>query len=131
MRIAVCYEKETGNIFGHFGRTQFFKIYDVQDKTVIKSEIVDTNGQGHGALVAVLSQQHVNVLLCGGIGAGAKTALADEGIQLFGGCTGEADQAVREYLTGKLRYVQDVSCDHHEGSCAHEEGTCRHGCHHA
>ena len=130
MRIAVCYEKETGKIFAHFGRTAFFKLYDVQDGKVIRSEIVDSDGQGHGALAGVLLRHHVEVLLCGGIGAGAQAVLSEAGIQLYGGCDGEADAAVAAFIAGKLSYQQDVHCDHHESGCDHEEGTCGHGSHH-
>ena len=53
MRIAVTYED--GYIFQHFGHTAQFKIYDVQDGQVVASQMVDTNGSGHGALAALLS----------------------------------------------------------------------------
>ena len=53
MRIAVTYED--GQIFQHFGHTQEFKVYDVADGKVTASEVVDTNGSGHGALAGVLS----------------------------------------------------------------------------
>ena len=48
MRMAVTYEN--GQIFQHFGHTEQFKIYDVQDGKIISSNAVDTNGSGHGAL---------------------------------------------------------------------------------
>ena len=48
MRIAVTYEN--GQIFQHFGHTGQFKVYDIEENRVASSEIVDTNGQGHGAL---------------------------------------------------------------------------------
>lgn len=48
MRIAVTYEE--GQIFQHFGHTEQFKIYDIENGTVVASEVVDTNDQGHGAL---------------------------------------------------------------------------------
>lgn len=36
MRIAVTYEN--GEIFQHFGHTQEFKVYDVEDNKIISSE---------------------------------------------------------------------------------------------
>ena len=56
MRIAVTYEN--GDIYQHFGHTERFKIYDVQDGKVMDSRIIDTNGQGHGALADVLHSLH-------------------------------------------------------------------------
>ena len=44
MRIVVTYEN--GEIFQHFGHTEEFKVYDVQDGKVVASEVVNTNGQG-------------------------------------------------------------------------------------
>ena len=44
MRIAVTYEK--GMIFQHFGKTEQFKLYDIENEKIINSQIVDTNGQG-------------------------------------------------------------------------------------
>lgn len=121
MRIAVTYEN--GSVFQHFGHTEQFKIYDVQDGKIIASEVVDTNGSGHGALAGVLSALNVDALICGGIGGGAQMALKDAGIQLYGGVTGNADEAAQALAAGKLNFNPDVRCDHHhhgEGhSCGH------------
>ena len=127
MRIAVTYEN--GNIFQHFGHTQWFKIYDVQDGKIVSSEIVDTNGSGHGALAGVLTALRADVLICGGIGGGAQMALAAAGIQLYGGVSGNADAAVEALITGNLVFNPNVQCNHH-GEHHHGEGhTCgSHGC---
>ncbi|WP_041139208.1 DUF134 domain-containing protein [Beduini massiliensis] len=129
MRIAVTYEN--GKVFQHFGHTKQFKFYDVEDKKVVKSQIVDTNGQGHGALSEFLTQAGVDMLICGGIGGGAQTALSNTGIPLYGGVTGEADEAVNAYLTGELNYDVNVHCSHHEHEhhCGeHHCGEDKHGC---
>lgn len=127
MKIAVTYDNTTGEIFQHFGRTEFFKLYDVNDGRVARTEVVSTNGQGHGALAGVLYQLQADVLICGGIGGGAQMALQEAGIRFYGGCAGSADQAVKDFLAGKLDYQEDVRCEHHEGhegGCAHEGGCC-------
>lgn len=124
MRIAVTYEN--GMVFQHFGHTEHFKLYDVEDGHVTAAQVVDTNGQGHGALAGFLTAAQVDVLLCGGIGGGAQAALAQAGIQLFGGVTGAADEAVADYLAGKLNYVPGIRCDHHGHGHDHDCGS--HGC---
>ena len=126
MRIAVTYEN--GQIFQHFGHTRNFKVYDVQNGKVLSSQIVDTNGSGHGALASVLTALHADVLICGGIGGGAQMALASANIQLFGGVSGDADAAVEAFIDGKLAYNPNVQCNHHGHH--HEEGhACGdHGC---
>ncbi|MCD7837759.1 MAG: DUF134 domain-containing protein [Clostridiales bacterium] len=120
MRIAVTYDN--GQVFQHFGHTEQFKVYDVEDGKVASSEVVSTNGQGHGALASVLNALQADILICGGIGGGAQAALASVGIQLYGGVTGEADAAVEALLAGSLAYNPDVRCSHHEGH--HHEGGC-------
>ena len=94
-------------------------------------QIVDTNGQGHGALSGFLSQGEVDVLICGGIGGGAQSALAEAEIKLYGGVSGDADEAVNAYLEGKLDFNPNVQCSHHahEHSCGgHQCGEDKHGC---
>ena len=125
MRIAVTYEN--GEIFQHFGHTEQFKIYDVQDGEIVASEVVGTNGSGHGALASVLDALRVDALICGGIGGGAQMALAAAGIRLYGGVSGSADEAAKALAEGKLDFNPNVRCDHHDH---HGEGhTCgSHGC---
>lgn len=130
MRIAVTYEPSTGEIFQHFGRTENFKLYDVEDGKVVKSEVVGTNGMGHGALAGVLSAHKADVLICGGIGGGAQMALASTGIALVGGCSGSADKAVEDYLAGNLAYDPNPHCDHHDHGEGHECGGEGHSCCH-
>ena len=122
MRIAVTYEN--GNVFQHFGHTEQFKVYEVEDGKVVSSEIIGSNGSGHGALAYLLSDQAVDVLICGGIGGGAQTALSERGIELCAGASGDADEAVAAYLRGELINT-GANCNHHgEGhSCSdHEDG---------
>ena len=126
MRIGVTYEN--GEIFQHFGHTKQFKLYDVENGKILKTQIVLTNGQGHGALSSFLSKLNVEVLICGGIGAGAKNALTDAGIQLYGGVNGNADAAVESYMEGKLEFQADVHCTHHDHNHEHHCGENKQGC---
>ncbi len=133
MKIAVTYEN--GQVFQHFGHTEQFKVYDTEDGKILSSQVVDTNGSGHGALAGFLADLGVEVLICGGIGMGAKNALAEAGIRLYPGASGEADGQVEAFLAGSLSYDPDTQCSHHHGeghgehSCGHhhENGACGHG----
>ena len=80
MRIAVTYEN--GQIFQHFGHTEQFKVYDLEDNKIVNTQVVDTNGQGHGALAGFLNSTDIDVLICGGIGGGAQAAVYQS---VFGG----------------------------------------------
>ena len=115
MKIAVTYDN--GNIFQHFGKTEFFKVYEVKDGKVVSSEVIGSNGVGHGALAGLLADRAVDVLICGGIGGGAQAALEEAGVELCAGAEGDADRAVEAYLKGEL-VSSGANCDHHH----HEEG---------
>ncbi len=132
MRIAVTHEN--GMIFQHFGHTGEFKVYDVENRAIIKTEIVSTGGSGHGALAGVLHAIKADVLICGGIGGGAQNALNMAGIRWYAGVSGSADAAVAAFLAGKLDYDPDAICNHHdhhgEGHQCGDHGHCGHSCHH-
>ena len=137
MKIAATYDN--GKIFQHFGRTEDFKVYAIQDGKVVSSEVIGSNGVGHGALAGLLGDRAVDVLICGGIGGGAQAALAQAGVELCAGASGDADQAVEAYLKGEL-VSSGANCDHHHedghdcgdhenGGCGHHEGaSCGGGC---
>ena len=126
MRIAVTYEN--GQVFQHFGHTEEFKIYEIEDGKVISTEIIGSNGSGHSALAALLDERKIDVLICGGIGGGAQAALAERGIELCAGADGNADQAVEAYLHGELVNT-GANCNHYgEGHSCHEHGCGEHDC---
>lgn len=116
MKIAVTYDN--GNVFQHFGKTEFFKVYEVEDQKIVSSEVISSNGTGHGALAGILADQKVEVLICGGIGGGAQAALKEAGIELCAGAQGNVDEAVEAYLKGEL-ISTGANCNHHHD---HEEG---------
>ena len=110
MKIAVTYDN--GEVFQHFGRTENFKVYEIEDNKVISSEVISSNGVGHGALAGVLADRNVKALICGGIGGGAINALTEAGIEVCSGASGDTDKAVEDYLNGKL-IDAGQTCDHH------------------
>lgn len=119
MNIAVTYEN--GEIFQHFGHTKEFKLYRTNNANIESSEIIDSSGSGHGALADFLKAHDVKVLICGGIGAGAQDALKKADIAFYGGVSGPADKAVKDYLSQKLAFDPDVKCSNHDGH-HHEHG---------
>ena len=132
MKIAVT--ESEGEIFQHFGHCQSFLIYDIKDNKIENKEILKSEDGGHSALSSMLKRAGVNVLICGGIGGGAITALEDYGIEVFGGAVGKCDDAVNDYLKGQLKYDPFVKCSHHdahhkEGEGCHGPEGCKGGCH--
>lgn len=135
MRIAVSYDN--GMVFQHFGRTESFKIYDTEGDKVIYSDVISSDNTGHSALAGLLADHNVELLICGGIGQGARSALEAAGIAVVSGAEGDCDEAVISYLSGKL--VSDCAdCDHHDDEghgCGESEhcgeegcGSCPHAC---
>jgi len=133
MKIAVTYEN--GNVFQHFGHSEQFKVYDVEDGKILGSQVIGSNGSGHGALAGLLDGEGIDVLICGGIGGGAQRALEEYGIELCAGASGNTDEAVEAYLRGELINT-GANCDHHhgadhscgDGGCHDHDDDCG-GCH--
>lgn len=133
MKIAVTYEN--GQIFQHFGHCENFKVYEIENNQIVSAEVHNANGSGHGALAGFLQSLGADALICGGIGGGARIALAQAGIELFPGCAGDADAAVAALLSGNLNYNPNTVCSHHGAghTCGHHEdghgcGEDKHGC---
>ena len=121
MKVAITHDN--GSVFQHFGYTKEFKVFTIKDKQIIASEIVSANGSGHGALADFLANQGIAVLICGGIGGGAKTALDEAGITLYCGVSGDVDVQIADYLNEALNHDPNTLCNQHN----HEEGhTCSH-----
>ena len=134
MRIAVTYEN--GNVFQHFGRTENFKVYEVEDNKIVSGKVIGNDGLGHEALAGLLADKAIDVLICGGLGQGAQNALAAAGVEVVAGASGDADAAVEAFLRGELENT-GANCDHHDhhheeeegcGGCGEHEGGCG-GCH--
>lgn len=124
MKLAATFED--GYVFGHFGHTEAFKIYEIAEGKVHSAQVIPTNGSGHGALAGFLKELGVHALICGGMGMGARMALAEAGIVVYAGVTGLADDAVACFLSGGLSYTSEATCDHHHDG---EDHTCgSHGC---
>lgn len=126
MKIAVTYEN--GQVFQHFGHTEQFKVYNIEEGKISGTEIMPTNGSGHGALADFLKANGISTLICGGIGGGARNALAAAGIELYSGASGDADKLVDDLLAGSLQYDPNYVCDHHEHHGEHGGECGSHSC---
>ena len=125
MKIAVTYDN--GQVYQHFGHCQQFQIFELDGKEIKGSEIIDANGAGHGALVGFLMENDIKILICGGIGPGAKNGLAACGIEVFPGVVGDTEAAVMAWTHGILDFDPDTECDCHGHGHNHGDGECH--CH--
>jgi predicted Fe-Mo cluster-binding NifX family protein len=71
-------------------------------------------------IASILANQGVTIMLAGGIGAGAINVLNHWGIGVVRGCSGYAEQLVKDYIQGRLT-DSGSTCSHH-----HIEG--QHAC---
>ncbi|MEG0806370.1 MAG: DUF134 domain-containing protein [Lachnospiraceae bacterium] len=129
MKIAVTYEN--GEVFQHFGHCENFKIYTIEDKAVKTAQVVSAIGSGHGALAGFLNDNDVDILICGGIGGGARVALDEAGIKLYPGVVGNADESVNALLRDALEFNPNTMCEHHhdgDHDCGDPCGEDKHGC---
>lgn len=133
MKLAITYEN--GQVFQHFGHTEQFKVYEIEDGKILSENVIGTDGQGHGALAGLLKTRSIDALICGGIGGGARAALAEAGVKLYPGVSGDADEAAKAFTEGRLDFDPDAECaDHghgheHGGSCSGEgHDGCGHHC---
>ena len=133
MKIAVTYED--GKVFQHFGKTEAFQVFEIEDGKVLAAGVIGTDGAGHEALADFLAAKGVDVVICGGLGDGAQAALAGAGIEVVSGAEGDTAAAVEAYLRGEL-VSRGVNCDHHdheeeeaEGGCGGDCGSGCGGCH--
>ena len=110
MKVAVSYEKE--NIFFHVGDTKEFKVYEIEDGRIVKTEILQSTGKGREMVVNFLTQYECDVLICNEICAGAKGAVQEVGVEVYGAITGNADAAVEALLRGDLKDGDTVICNH-------------------
>lgn len=111
-KIAVTFEDQ--EIFQHFGKSKRFAVYTAENNVIRERMILDCGESGHSALAELLDKNDIDVLICGGIGGGAKDALKQRGIELVAGAQGNADEAVEAYLNGTLVHDADFTCSHHE-----------------
>jgi predicted Fe-Mo cluster-binding NifX family protein len=114
----VAVASDNGMVTQHFGHCEGFMVFDVENKQIIKSELVTSPGHKPGFLPNFLHDLGVNVIISGGMGGGAIDIFNERGIEVIVGATGEAKAAVEAYLQGSLVSTGSVCRDHqHHDSC--------------
>ena len=124
MKIAVTYENN--EVFQHFGRCENFKVFEIENNEIKNAQVINSNGTGHGALAGFLSNLGVEILICGGIGLGARNALASVNIQVYPGTNGNVDDIISNFIQGNLDFDPNTECHHHDHDHDHNCGD--HGC---
>jgi predicted Fe-Mo cluster-binding NifX family protein len=115
-KIAVASDNE--RVAGHFGHCEGFMIFTTENNQVVSSETLANPGHRPGFLPNMLADQGVEVIISGGMGAGAIDIFSARGIEVIVGASGKAQAAVEAYLQGELKSTGAVCRDHlHQDQC--------------
>ncbi len=116
MKIAVASEENT--VTEHFGHCQNFNIFETKNKEIVNKESLANPGHKPGFLPNFLNDQGVDVIISGGMGGGAIDIFNEKNIEVIVGASGDAERAVKSYLSGDLKSTGSVCHQHqHEGDC--------------
>lgn len=110
MKIALTTQDD--QIFEHFGKCTTFTVFEVENGKIQGKTLIDAIGHGHAELAGFLKGAGVDVVICGGIGNGARNMLDFAGIRLVSGISGSIDDAINAYLNGNL--------SDNNGNCSHK-----------
>lgn len=118
MRIAVASENDM--VTEHFGHCLNFNIFETEKNRIVDSKSIPNPGHRPGFLPNFLNDLGVNVIISGGMGAGAIDIFNEKGIEVIVGARGEARTAALQYLEGVLKSTGSVCQEHmHHGECGH------------
>jgi len=126
MKIAVPVTREN-QIDSHFGHCESYGVFNISEKNEITGIKSVESPQGCGCksdIASVLASDGVTVMLAGGIGGGAINVLNNSGIEVIRGCSGDATEVVKLFLSG---LVEDSGSSCHQHEAHHQDG---HQCSH-
>ena len=102
----------------HFGHCEGFSIYTTEEGHIVSQEFLKNPGHQPGLLPNLLNDHGVQVVIAGGMGAGALDIFSEKGIEVITGARGQLDQTIAQYLDGKLLSSGSVCQEHqHAGDC--------------
>lgn len=128
MKIAVPVTREN-EVDDHFGHCEYYSVFNISTEGQIIDMQTIPSFQGCGCksnIAGVLAADGVTVMLAGGIGGGAINVLNNAGIDVIRGCSGNAAELVKNFISGSITDSGE-SCHQHE---AHQAEGGNHQCNH-
>lgn len=122
MKIAIA--TEGSMVAQHFGHCPEYTIVDVENNRVQSRVVIPNPGHRPGFLPEYLAGQGVSCVIAGGMGPRAQELFEQRNIETVIGVTGTVEDAINDYLAGRLK--SGPSTCHHPGE-GHSCGG--HGCH--
>lgn len=116
LKIAIACEGEV--VTEHFGHCLNFNLFETEEQKIVKQTSVANPGHRPGFLPLFLKELGVDVIIAGGMGAGAIDIFNQNGIEVIVGAAGNAEENVKAYLSGNLKTTGSVCHQHmHHGEC--------------
>ncbi len=96
----------------HFGRAEYFKIIDTENKSIIGTSLLKVPDLEHGTLPKWIADKGITHIISGGIGQKAMASLQELNIPLvYGAEVEELEILVEKFLENKLQSGLNL-CDH-------------------
>lgn len=132
MKLAVPFVPETGMVAEDLGSAESIRIY-TEDDTIVFADDVASPASGELDVISFLSEQGVQIVLCGMLTEEGRDAMFERQMAVLPGVMGPADELVIALLENRLRFGGDnaggCSCG---GSCGNDcncgDGACSCGC---
>lgn len=116
MKIAIA--KENNRVSGHFGHCEGFQVYEVNGKEIMGSIYLQNPGHKPGFLPKFLSENEVDVIIAGGMGARAQELFSAHSIDVVVGVQGDIEETIKGYVKGAIESTNSVCREHsHAGDC--------------
>jgi len=97
----------------HFGHCDYFKIFEIENKKVLREYQIKNPPHQKGALPNFLYQNNVNVVITGNLGEMAVNNLTNLGIEAIRGVDGNPEDVIAKYLNDNLE-SSNIICDEHQ-----------------
>ncbi len=109
MKIAITTEQNF--VAQHFGHCPEYTLIEIEGDKIVSREVIPNPGHQPGFLPGYLAQRGVSCIIAGGMGQRAIELFTEQNIKVIVGIGGPVDQAVEDYLSGKLKSKESL-CDH-------------------
>ena len=125
IKVAIAYNKETGEIYEHFGHAETFAVYEYGDTVDnCRKKLIDVSDKhGHQAMADLMKEEEIMAVMSQNMGPEAKALLLSYGIVPVAGYSGDADTAADLLVTGQLPFIGEGA-----GACSGGCGGCGGGC---
>lgn len=100
LKLAVAYKE--GEIFRHFEHSKWFKVCEIDNGEIVGLDTIDMEEAGYPNPLRLLVEYEIDAVICERIEDSALNMLAEEGILVYSGISGEANRAIRNFIDGNM-----------------------------